>query len=69
MTDRITHVAANQPTTVSQPVTLASRGKTWGLLFEGRYLEVKRGDQRVTFDLWESTRLGRAVIWRVDGDD
>lgn len=68
MTDRVTPVAVNQPTNL--PVTLAGRGKTWGLLFdEGRFLEVRRGDLRVTFDLWASARTGRAVVWQVDDSD
>lgn len=70
VTDRLQ--ATNQPTVVShaQPVTLRGRGQTWGLLFDdGRFLEVQRGEKRVTFDLWESIRLGRAVIWRVDDGD
>lgn len=69
MTDRVTPIAADQPNLTNQPVTLAGRGKTWGLLFdEGRFLEVRRGDLCVTFDLWASARLGRAVVWSVDGD-
>lgn len=61
MTDRLTPPAkAHQPAPV---VTLASRGKTWGRLLDGgRYLEVKRHGQMVTFDLWASARAGHAVV-------
>jgi hypothetical protein len=44
-------------------ITLASQGKTMAkLLGEGRYLEVAERGCAVTFDLWESARLGRAVV-------
>jgi hypothetical protein len=57
MTDRLT------PPVKPPAVTLASRGKTWArLLADGRYLEVARRGEVVTFDLWASARLGRAVV-------
>jgi hypothetical protein len=61
MTDRLT--PPPRPPTAAPAVTLASRGKTWGrLLDDGRYLEVKRHGQIVTFDLWASARAGKAVV-------
>ena len=63
MTDRLTPPAPSTP----GPVTLASAGKTWGrLLDDGRYLEVARRGVVVTFDLWESTRRGVAVVALVE---
>lgn len=44
-------------------ITLACQGKTMAkLLGEGRYLEVAERGTAVTFDLWETARLGRAVV-------
>lgn len=67
MTDRLT---PHRPRPPAPAVTLASRGKTWGRLTrDGRYLEVSRHGVRVTFDLWASARMGRAVVvdWEEEG--
>lgn len=70
MTDRLT-APAHQPTPQGgTTITLASQGKTWAkLLGEGRYLEVAERGVAVTFDLWASARLGRAVVVSVEGEE
>ena len=73
MTDRLTPLTpqpTQQPTGREGSITLATQGKTWAkLLGEGRYLEVAERGVAVTFDLWASARLGRAVVVRVEGDE
>ena len=48
-----------------EAVELYALGRFWGRLLDGRYLEVRRHDDRVaTIDLQESARAGRPVIVR-----
>lgn len=75
MTDRLSppRLPAPAPTPRREgAIRLASRGKTWAhLLEDGRYLEVRRHGIAVTFDLWASARLGRAVVvgWEEGGEE
>lgn len=51
---------------MNEVVDLYALGKYWGRLLDGRYLEVRRHDDRVaTIDLQESARAGRPVIVRL----
>lgn len=70
MTDQLTQFTSPSTDVRAEAVTLRAGGKHWGILHDGRYLEVVRRGQIVTFDLWESVRLGHGVIvaWMEDGE-
>lgn len=69
MTDRLTSAPPHPPAPRADAVNLRAHGKYWGKLLDGRYLEVARRGQIVTFDLWESALVGHGVIVAVEDGD
>jgi hypothetical protein len=48
--------------TTEADVLLTALGKTWGKLIDGRFLEMRRGDLTVRFDLCATAIHGRPVL-------
>jgi hypothetical protein len=66
MTDRLMQVT---PPPAPARTPLAAHGRLWAVLLDdGRYLEVRRADVLVVFDLEESIRQRRGVIAWLEDD-